>query len=125
MTEDNKKAITVSFVALGLLVGFVAHLLMQFLAQSFSIFARAESNELLSNGIPVAIGLITFVSLQFNKITVDYTDGVVAELRKVVWPSRKDTGLMTVVVVITLLISGVIMGVYDSVWAYLINALIK
>ena len=125
MMEDNKKAITVSFVAVGLLTGFVVHLLLQFLAQSFTIFARVESNELLSNGVPVLLGALTFGCLQFNSHVVSFSDGVVAELRKVVWPSRKDTGLMTVVVVITLIISGVIVGVYDSIWAYIINSIIR
>jgi len=62
---------------------------MQFLAQSFVIFARAESNELLSNGIPVLLGAIVFGTLQFNKHTVSFTDGVVSELRKVVGPQEK------------------------------------
>jgi preprotein translocase SecE subunit len=125
MNEDNKKIITVSFVALSLLVGFVIHLLLLFLAQSFSFFTRIESNELLSNGIPVAVGIITFATLQWNKTVVNYSEGVVSELLKVVWPSRKDTGLMTVVVVITLIISGVVIGAYDTIWAYLINNLMK
>jgi len=112
-------------VALGLLVAFVTHLMMQFLAQSFVFFARAESNDLLSNGIPVALGAIVFFSMQFNSHTQTFAEGVVSELRKVVWPSRKDTSLMTVVVVITLLISGVIVGVYDSIWAYVINSIVK
>jgi preprotein translocase SecE subunit len=125
MNEDNKKIITVSFVALSLLVALVVHLLLQFLAQSFSFFTRIESNELLSNGLPVGIGILTFVSLQWNKTVVNYSEGVVSELLKVVWPSRKDTGLMTIVVVITLVISGVVIGAYDAIWAYLINNLMK
>jgi preprotein translocase SecE subunit len=125
MNEDNKKILTVSFVAFSLLVGFVVHLLLLFLAQSFSFFTRIESNELLSNGIPVAAGIITFASLQWNKAVVSYSEGVVSELMKVVWPSRKETGLMTIVVVITLVISGVVIGAYDTIWAYLINNLMK
>jgi preprotein translocase SecE subunit len=125
MTTDNKKIMTVSFVALSLLVGFVVHLLLQFLAQSFLIVAKIESNELFSNGIPVLAGAILFIVLQFNKTVVDYTDGVVSELAKVVWPSRKDTGLMTLVVVITLIISGVVIGTYDFIWAYVINYLMN
>jgi preprotein translocase subunit SecE len=123
--EDNKKIITVSFVAVGLLVGFTVHLLLQFLAQNFSLIARVESNELLSNGIPVVLGALTFLALQLNRHTVDFTDGVVTELKKVVWPSRKDTGLMTVVVVITLIIAGVVVGMYDAVAAYLISWFVK
>ncbi len=123
--EDNKRAVTFSFVVFSFLVGLVIHLLLQFLAQSFAVFSRVESNEFLSNGVPVFLGALTFAVLQFNTKVVGFSDGVVAELRKVVWPSRKDTGVMTVVVVITLIISGVIVGVYDSVWAYLVNTFIR
>ena len=125
MMEDNKRAITVSVVAVSLLVGFTIHLLLQFLAQGFTIAARIESNEIFSNGVPVLVGAALFAFLQFNKTTYNFMDGVVNELNKVVWPSRKDTGLMTVVVVITLIISGVVVGIYDSIWAYVISAIIK
>jgi preprotein translocase subunit SecE len=125
MMEDNKKAITISFVALGMLIGLVTHLLLQFFAQNFSAVARIESDELFSNGLPVVFGALTFLVMQFNRKVVDFSDGVISELKKVVWPSRKDTTLMTVVVVITLLVSGAIVGVYDSIWAYLINSFIK
>lgn len=125
MTQDNKKIITVTFVLTGILVGFTVNLLLGFLASHFSMFARVESSTELSNGIPVVAGLLIFGILQFTPKVVNFVDGVVDELKKVVWPSRKDTGLMTVVVTVTLIISGVIVGVYDSIWAFVINRLIK
>ena len=118
--QDNKKAITVSFVLAGILLAFTCNLLLELLAANFSIIARIESNTELANGIPVALGAIVFAFLQFNKTTSNFTDGVIGELRKVVWPSRKDTGLMTVVVTITLIFSGIVVGIYDSIWAYMI-----
>lgn len=122
---DNKKAITVSFVATALLIGFVFHLLFLFLAQSVAVFARIEANELTSNGLPVFLGALTFAILQFNKTTVAFTDGVVSELRKVVWPTGKDTGMMTIVVVIFVLVSALFLGAYDTLWAFLINKIVK
>ena len=125
MNEDNKKFVTVSLVLTGILLAFTTSLLLELLAANFSFAARIESNTELANGIPVAIGIIVFVFLQFNKTTASFMDGVIAELRKVVWPSRKDTGLMTVVVSITLIFSGVVIGIYDSIWAYFIKLFVK
>ena len=125
MVQDNKKIITVSFVFAGILLGFTVHLLMELLASYSTAFARIGADATLSNGIPVAIGAVVFLILQLNAKTVGYMDNVVGELKKVVWPSRKDTGLMTVVVVIMLLISGVVVGLYDAIWAYVINYFLK
>jgi preprotein translocase subunit SecE len=125
MNEDNKKFVTVSLVLGSIIVAFTCNLLLELLAANFSVIARLESNAELANGIPVAVGALLFIFLQFNKTTADYMDGVIGELRKVVWPSRRDTGLMTVVVTITLIFSGIVVGIYDSVWAYLIKFFIK
>lgn len=125
MNEDNKKFVTVAFVLGSIIVAFTCNLLLELLAANFSAITRLESNAELANGIPVAVGIILFVFLQFNKTTSNYMDGVIGELRKVVWPSRRDTGLMTVVVTITLIFSGIIVGIYDSVWAYLIKFFVK
>jgi preprotein translocase SecE subunit len=123
--EDNKKIITVSLALFGILVGFVTHFLLEFLAGSIAFMNRLYANEIFSTGVPVLVGAVVFGVLQFNRKSQDFSDGVVAELKKVVWPSQKDTGLMTVVVVITLIISGIVVGIYDSVWAYVINLIVR
>ena len=125
MTEDNKKFITVTFALASILLGFVISLLMGVLAGSFAIIARVESSPELSNGIPVVIALAVFLFLQFNAKTVDFIDGVIVEMKKVVWPSKKDTWLMTIVVVITLILSGIVVGLYDMFWAKVITLLVK
>lgn len=125
MLESNKKVITVSLVLASVLLAFVFSLLMETMAASFSIVARAQSSPELSNGIPVLIGVVTFAILQFNAKTVDFLDGVVSEVKKVVWPTKKDTWLMTVVVVITLILAGIIVGLYDMFWARIIGMIVK
>ena len=50
---------------------------------------------------------------------VKYFNGTRAELRKVTWPTRKETWSQTIVVLIVSIIAAVILGVYDAVWSHI------
>ena len=41
----------------------------------------------------------------------------VAELRKVTWPTRKETSQATVVVIVTVIIAALILQVFDAIWS--------
>jgi preprotein translocase subunit SecE len=114
--NSNSKVITISFMVTAALVGIVISALMGPLSATASgPLAHALSTDLVRHGLPVLVGLILFLSLQFNAGVVAWSDDVVTELARIVWPSRKDTTNMTVVVCIMLLISGVLLGVLDFV----------
>jgi preprotein translocase subunit SecE len=51
----------------------------------------------------------------------DFVANVNAELRKVTWPSKKDTYGSTLVVIIVVLICGVFLGVVDFILSRLIS----
>ena len=125
MLEDNKKLVTVSFALLGALCAFLFSVFFSFLAAHLAAVERFKSQELVSNILVVGVGLVVFSVLNFNSKSVDFTDSVISELKKVVWPSKKETGLMTFIVIIALVLSGIVIGVYDSVWAYLVRLVVK
>lgn len=125
MDNNNKKIITVSFLIAGALVAFVLGLLMDAFAGSFIAVARVVSNDFVRHVLPVIIGIITFAILQFNPKTVKFADEVVTELKKVVWPSQRDTIAMTIVVCIMLVLSGVLFGVFDFASSYVVNWLVN
>jgi preprotein translocase subunit SecE len=50
---------------------------------------------------------------------------VKTELKKVTWPSRKDTLAGTAVVLVTVFILGFFLGIADSVLSYIIKTLLK
>lgn len=54
-----------------------------------------------------------------------FANDVVAELRKVTWPSQKETQTATVVVIITSVVLALIMGFFDLVWAQLTGLIYK
>ncbi len=43
----------------------------------------------------------------------------VAELSKVAWPTRRETGMATIVVIVTVIVASVFLGIFDALWAAL------
>ena len=75
--------------------------------------------------MPVVCGFALFAVLQFNPRTLTWGEEVVSEVRKVVWPSGKDTTAMTIVVVIFVLIASAIITTFDYMSATGMNLLVK
>ncbi len=125
MDKTNSKILTLSFAIAAGLTGFTAHLLIKIFSGAFGIVARFADTDLIRHGLPVALGLSLFLLLQLNGKIRLWAEEVVVEVSKVVWPSRKDTTAMTVVVVIMVLISSVIISTFDLLSGYLINSMMK
>jgi preprotein translocase subunit SecE len=54
----------------------------------------------------------------------NYVREVSFEVRKIVWPTRKETLGSTAVVLVIVLISGIFLGIVDSVLSYLVRVII-
>ncbi|MCB0343321.1 MAG: preprotein translocase subunit SecE [Bdellovibrionales bacterium] len=125
MDNSTKKIMTVAFVVTAFVAALVVDVLLDSLAATIGAVARFRSMDIVAHGLPVAVGLITFACLQFNSKVVLWADEVVVEIRKVVWPSRRDTSAMTIVTCVMLLISGTLLGVFDFVSRNLIKMFIN
>lgn len=123
--DNNKKIITLSYVAAAAVVWLVAGILLNTAAATFGAVARLMDMDVFRHGVPFALALGTFLALQFNAKVVTYTDEVVTEISKVVWPSKPETVAMTIVVCVMLLISAGLLAAFDLVSGYLVNYLIK
>jgi len=125
-TNLNSKIVTISFMTAAILIGLVVSVLLESLAAvSVGGFGRFIAQDYVQHGLPVIIGLLSFFALQFNKKIVSWAEDVVTELRKIVWPSRKDTTAMTIVVCVMLLISGAVLGLMDFVSSKVIETLLQ
>lgn len=114
MENTNNKIITVSFMMAGILTGIVVSVLIDTLVVvGTGSFGRFVSQDFVRHGLPVVVGLGLFLVLQFNTRVMTWADEVVTEIRRVVWPSRKDTTTMTLVVCVMLIISGLALGLLD------------
>lgn len=126
MENNNNKTVTVSFMVSGILVGILVAVIMETLAAvTTGGFNRFVGQDLVRHGLPVLLGFITFLVLQLNPKIRSWADEVATELKRVVWPSRKDTTAMTIVVCVMVLVSGVLFGFLDVVSASIIDWLLS
>ena len=124
--NDSKKILTMSFLGAGALIAFVFHVITNTLMPITSgAVARAISSDFVVYILPVLVGFAGFLLLQFNKQVVAWGDEVVVEIKKVVSPSRRDTVAMTIVVIIMVMISAVIISIFDFLSSQLINYIVK
>lgn len=125
MDKTNSKILTVSFALAGILLGVTLSLLITAFTGISGTVARLAGYDAFRHGVPVALGLLLFLFLQFNPRTLVWGEEVVTELRKVVWPSRKDTSAMTIVVIVMVLISSVVVSSFDFLSGYVVNVLMR
>ena len=123
--SSTNKTITISFMLAGVLVGiFVAVLCETIAALATGGIGRFFAQDLVRHGLPVLVGFVVFIVLQTNKGIHAWADEVVTEISRVVWPSRKDTSAMTVVVCGMVLLSGLFFGVLDAVSGAIVSWLL-
>ena len=113
--QENLKIVTVSFIALSFLCAFIIRVLFETLASAFGVFARFYSIDALRHGAPLVGGLILFLLFQFQKPWQKIADEVATEVRKVVWPGKKELYAMTLLVSVILIVSGLVLGFFDMV----------
>ena len=117
----SKKTVSLIFLACGLIVWLLFKEILQ------TVWAIAhlpipdgwmiEPSELIA----IAAGLATFIIMIKNMKVVNFSNDVLTELGKVIWPNRKETALSTVVVTILVAICAVILFSFDMLWGALVR----
>ena len=113
--SENLKIVTISFVLLSFFAGFVAKVLFETISVIFGNVAQFYGVTTFRHGIPLAVGIGFFFFFQLKKSVRQLADEVVTEVKKVVWPSKKELYSMTSVVCVALLVSGLVLGLFDLV----------
>lgn len=125
MEKTINKIMMVGFVCAGFMLGYTVQVLNTLLSSSWGTYARLVDSELVTHGAPVALGVLFFFYLSFSKKTRTWAQEVIVEVSKVVWPSQKDTTSMTIVVCFFMLLTGVILGLFDFFSSQVIQFIIE
>jgi preprotein translocase SecE subunit len=78
----------------------------------------------LEHGLPLLAALLTFVILRRTSTTSRFSTDAIGELIRVHWPAQKDVTVGTIVVIITVLTAGVVLGFLDMGLTGLVRTLI-
>ena len=112
---ENAKIVTVSFVAFAFLAGFTAKVLFEALSVSIGFFAPFYDQDIFQHGAPFITGLGLFLFLYLSKGAKTVADETVTEVKKVVWPTKKELYAMSFVVCLILIASGAALGAFDLI----------
>lgn len=123
--RENQSLINMSFVAAAFIVYFVVGILFETFASTFGAVARVHNIQVVKHGLPVVVGLATFFVLFLNPKVQSWADECITEVKKVVWPSRKDTVAMTVVCCVMVVVAGIGLGLFDFFASQLIKVFVN
>lgn len=119
--QRDKKVISLIYLA----CGFMCWLLFKEMLSSIWVLVRlpiptgwmAEPADLIA----AVIGVVVFVVMLRNQKVNDFTNDVVTELSRVVWPNRKETFLSTGIVAVLVSICSMILFGFDMLWGALVR----
>ncbi len=123
--RNNQNIVNTAFAAGGALAYLVTGLVFETLGGAFGAVGRIREVDAIKHGVPVAVGLICFLVLFMNPKTQVWADECIAEVRKVVWPSRKDTTAMTIICCVMCIVAGIGFGLFDLFASQLIKFLVN
>lgn len=128
METESRKLSILSFLILSALCSYAFYL---FLTEVANWLKLGGANVLFGQPWPVVggtisslLGLIGFLILSTNQKTTEFTDEVFGELKKVTWPTGKETAASTLVVSVMVIIAAVMFLIMDMVWKALFDFLI-
>jgi preprotein translocase subunit SecE len=115
---NNQRYIVLAFLAFASVLGAAVHGIVVPLLARFNM-SDPEIIPGIANAsslVAIALSIGTFIALMRLPSVISYTDEVIAELQKVVWPTRDETVRNAVIVLGTVLVLSAILGTYDYIW---------
>lgn len=112
--------VQMTFMAFGLLLLWILDKVITIAWDRFS-----EPKPEFVTAVAFIISVVVTMVLYRNPKVSRLTHEVVGELAKVSWPSRKETQVSTVVVIITSIIAAAIVGAFDAAWSAITDLIYK
>jgi preprotein translocase SecE subunit len=124
MENQRQKWVNIVFMSVAILVAAILFVAFTRLAAFYNLESNVKSIDLIIRLGSIALGAALGLSLYFNDSSNGFMNEVILEMTRVTWPSNKDTTNATIYVIIFVLISGIVLGAFDSLWAWIIKLII-
>lgn len=122
---DSRKIIVGSYLGATAVVWYLVRAFTQWLNLTFYQVRKLPGIEAIKEGLPVVLGLITFLVLMKHPKINEVMEDVVSELKKVTWPNVDDVKKSTIVVLFCILIASGILAFFDLFFGKVVGALMK
>ena len=117
--EGPNKAVHMMFLTGGIILFLILNWTGEWIGGYFS----RHPNDFLINGLAALVALVVGVAIYRNDRVYTVAHEIASELKKVTWPTKKETQLGTIVVIVMVIVSAIILGAFDMVWAALTDTI--
>jgi len=122
--ENQRKWIVISYLGVSILFAWILHALLYKAVGAYDLEARVRNIDLIIQGSSIVLGAILFFILSKHTKINQFMGEAFSELSRVTWPTVSDTQKATVVVIIMVLFSGVVLGMFDSFWTWILKRIL-
>ncbi len=122
---DNRKIIVSSYIVTSMLTWFLSRSFVVWLSTVNYAIRRLPGLKIFLEVVPAIAACAAFVVLLRHPNVNLVMDEVVAELKKVTWPSRDDVLKSTWVVLVCIVIISLILAGFDVMWGKVIGYLLS
>jgi len=123
MESTYQKYVNILYLMLGVLLAYIVFTGGMKLVAVTDFETRFRQAELALRGISVVAGIVLYVVLYRHEQANQFFNEAVAELTRVSWPTNKEVGAATFIVIVMVVISGFILGLVDSglerIWTWI------
>ncbi len=118
--EQPKRIVAIAYVlaalALGVFLEKVTALVFGYVrVNDFEVFSGWSLSTFVGYGVAAAAAIVGWRIPRTQAVSLE----VALELRRVTWPSVRETRAATVAVIVASAIAAVILGMFDFVWSWL------
>ncbi len=124
--EQPKRIVAIAYVLAALAVGVflekvIALALTYVRVNDFQVFGDWNLSSVLGFAIAAIAAVVVWRIPRTQQVSLE----VALELRRVTWPSLRETRAATVAVIVASAIAAGILGVFDMIWSWLSSAVYR
>ena len=123
MSKSDATWLRNCYILFAVLVAFVFNKVIEAVGVEMLWDGRVEYFTHYNNIISIVLGAAVSLLIWKNKERREHHLSVVAEVRKVRWPTKEATKQMTIIVAVVVAIFAVILSCFDFVWLELLKFL--
>jgi preprotein translocase subunit SecE len=125
MDKTTRNIFLISLLGVAAVVWYIFGALTQRLVVYFDLAVKYSWIHSVENVLPILLGATGAYLIYRIDRSRNYILEVINEVKKVVWPPKKETKGATIVVIITVLISAVILALFDWISTVFMNLILR
>ncbi len=124
MENQRQKWVNLVFTGVAILIAAIAFVGFTKISAVYNLESNIKQIDIVIRLGSMVFGALAGLVLYFNDQSNSFMNEVVLELSRVTWPTTSDTYKATFLVVIFVLIAGLVLGGFDSLWAWIMKLIL-